>query len=149
MTTDPKLRPGTTMYRTAELESITRELRGDVRELRGRLGTAERRIRELEGQTPHARQLQDEADLAMADAAAAGCGPDDPVLSIECQARWHVSCRSGVHPGMRCDRYCHADEDQAGEPEPGDYGPGSEVGDEGGTSEYRSYATIQDTWGER
>src|SRR5690349_17976797 len=101
MTTDPKLRPGTTMYRIAELERITRELRGDVRELRGRLGTAERRIRELEGQTPHARQLQDEADLAMADAAAAGCGPDDPVLSIECQARWHVSCRSCVHPGVR------------------------------------------------
>ncbi len=68
------LRPGTTMYRIAELERVTRELREDVRELRGRLGTAERRIRELEVQTPQARQLQVEADLAAADLAESGYG---------------------------------------------------------------------------
>ena len=35
------------------------------------------------------------------------------------------------------------------EPEPEEYDPGPEVDDEGGMSEYRSYAAAQDTWGER
>lgn len=58
------LQPGTTMYRIEELERIARELRQDLRELRGALELAGERIRDLEGQTPQARQLQLEADLA-------------------------------------------------------------------------------------
>jgi len=60
------------MHRIGELERVTRELRQDVRELRGALQLAEQRIRELEGQTPQARQLQLEADLAAADLAESG-----------------------------------------------------------------------------
>jgi hypothetical protein len=137
------LRPGTTMYRIAELERVTRELRGDVRELRGRLATAERRIRELETQTPQARQLQCEADLAMADAAAVGCGPDDPVLSTDCRDRWHEKCP----PGVSCDCHCHVgDDDQADEPEPAEHDPGPEADDEGGWSEYRYAITTEEPW---
>lgn len=62
-------------------------------------------------------------------------------------------------PGVRC-RGCGAlpDEPHREEclddpaydgPEPEEYDPGPEVDDEGGMSEYRSYAAIQDTWGER
>ncbi len=64
--------PGTTMYRIGELERMTRDLRQDVRRLRGLLELAEGRIRALEGQTPQARQLQLEADLAAADLAESG-----------------------------------------------------------------------------
>jgi hypothetical protein len=66
------LQPGTTMYRIEELERIARELRQDLRELRGALELAEERIRDLEGQTPQARQLQLEADQAAADLAESG-----------------------------------------------------------------------------
>jgi len=93
----PELQPGTTMHRIGELERITRELRQDVRELRGlhelaegrirqleaeheadvqreawELREAAERIRDLEGQTPQARQLQLEADQAAADLAESG-----------------------------------------------------------------------------
>ena len=132
-------------------------LRDDVRELRADLADALDRIASLEKQTPEARQLQLEADLAIADAAAAGYGPDDPVLSDACCDRWHERCPVEV----RCDCECHvADEDQAAAPvaEPGggpdvddpdpdwlydsdgrpvEYDPGPEVDDEGGMSEYR------------
>ena len=66
------LQPGTTMYRIEELERIARELRQELRELRGALELAGERIRALEGQTPQARQLQLEADLAAADLAESG-----------------------------------------------------------------------------
>ncbi len=42
------LRPGTTMFRIAELERITAEQRQDIRELLARLDVAERRIDDLE-----------------------------------------------------------------------------------------------------
>jgi hypothetical protein len=107
------LRPGTTMHRIAELERVTRELHGDVRELRGRLATAERRIRDLEAQTPQARQLQMEADLAAADLAESGY--DRHGLGCDCPE-------------------CY-------DPEPEEYDPGPEVDDEGGMSEYRHGTT--------
>jgi len=155
------------MYRIAELERVTRELRGDVRELRGRLGTAERRIRELEDQTPHARQLQLEADLAAADLAESGCdlwppegadrhGPGcqcpechDPESAEPIEARprgcGEEGCPDNCPGAWRgCDYY-----DEGEPPEPGDYDSGPEADDEGGMSEYGSYAAIQDTWGER
>lgn len=43
-----ELKPGTTMYRIAELERVTREQRQDIRELAGRLNLAEQRIRQLD-----------------------------------------------------------------------------------------------------
>jgi len=52
---------------------VIRTLREDVRELRGQLDIAMTRIHELETQTPQARQLAYEADLAAADLAASGC----------------------------------------------------------------------------
>jgi hypothetical protein len=103
------LRPGTTMYRIAELERV-------IRELRGLLELAEQRITALENQTPQARQLQYEADIAAADLAASGYG----------------------RHGLGCDcPYCGTDED-----EPEDYDPGPEVDDEGGMSEYRHHQVL-------
>lgn len=55
------------MHRIAELERETRELRS-------LLDDAVRRIRQLEGSTPEARQAQYEADLAAADLAESGYG---------------------------------------------------------------------------
>ena len=105
-----ELQPGTTMYRIAELERVTREQRQEIRELRGALDIAEKRIGQLERSTPQARQLQYEADVAGADA-----------LEYE-----------GRHgPGCDCP-YCGTDE-----PKPAEYDPGPEVDDEGGMSEYR------------
>jgi hypothetical protein len=59
------VRPGTTMYRIAELERQVKELTG--------------RLQALEAQTPAAQRLQYETDVAMADAAehdrhGPGCG---------------------------------------------------------------------------
>jgi hypothetical protein len=53
-----------------ELAGVRRDLDrviGDLRELRGELEAALGRIRDLEQQTPEARQLQFEADIAAAD----------------------------------------------------------------------------------
>jgi hypothetical protein len=95
------------MYRIAQLERQVEELAG--------------RVQALEGQTPQARQLQYEADVAAADLATSGYADDPPVGAD----------RHG--PGCLCP-YCPDEED---EPEPGDYDPGPEVDDEGGASEYR------------
>jgi hypothetical protein len=54
-------------HRHYDLESLIDGLRED-------LGRAEERIRELERDTPQARQLQYEADLAAADLAESGYG---------------------------------------------------------------------------
>ena len=56
-----------------ELVNVRRELDaalGDLREMREDLADARSRIRQLEEQTPEARQLELEADIAAADAAA-------------------------------------------------------------------------------
>jgi hypothetical protein len=50
----------------------THELREEILRLHSRLDDALERIRALEGQTPQARQLQLEADLAAADLAESG-----------------------------------------------------------------------------
>ena len=84
-----------------------------IRELAADLRDAFERIRALEGQTPQARQLQLEADLAAADLADSGYDRH----GRDCQCS-----------------YCAADE-----PEPEEYDPGPEVDDEGGMSEYRGW----------
>jgi hypothetical protein len=61
-------------HRHYDTESDLRELRSLVAGLREDLGRAEDRIRDLEGQTPQARQLQQEADLTAADLAESGFG---------------------------------------------------------------------------
>ena len=85
------LQPGTTMYRIAELERVTRELREElrgalerIRELEAGAAMAEQeerddldvlnRIAALERSTPKARQAQYEADVAAADLAGSGYG---------------------------------------------------------------------------
>jgi hypothetical protein len=91
------------------------------------LAPALERIDALEAQTPQARQLQHEADVAAADLAASGYGQDPPIGAD----------RHG--PGCLCP-YCPGDE-----PEPEDYDPGPEVDDEGGMSEYRYLTTPEET----
>jgi hypothetical protein len=59
-------------HRHFDTESELRELRSLVAGLREDLSRAENRIHDLEGQTPQARQLQLEADLAAADLAESG-----------------------------------------------------------------------------
>lgn len=59
-------------HRHDDTESELSELRSLVAGLREDLGHAEDRLHELESQTPHARQLQLEADLAAADLAESG-----------------------------------------------------------------------------
>src|SRR5262249_6487140 len=111
------LQPGTTMYRIDALERVARELRWHVRELRSRLTLAERRIRDLEAQTPQARQHQYEAHVAAADLAESGYD------------RWPPGGTDRHGPGCQCPE-CY-------DPEPEEYDPGPEVDDEGGMSEYR------------
>ena len=78
-----------------------------IRELENDLRDAFERIRALEGQTPRARQLQLEADLAAADLAESGYDRH----GRDCQCS-----------------YCATDE-----LEPEEYDPGPEVGDDDGT----------------
>jgi hypothetical protein len=92
-----------------DLRHAITDLRQDVRELRGQLNTTMTRIRALEADTPRARQLQLEADLATADLAESG---DD-----------HHG------PGCQCP-YCYDDPD-----EDDDYDPGPECDDQGGVSD--------------
>jgi hypothetical protein len=85
--------------------------------LRPQLDEALKRIASLEGDTPQARQLQYEADLAAADLAESGYD------------RHGRDCRCS---------YCAIDDEEP-EPEPEEYDPGPEVDDEGGMSEYRGW----------
>lgn len=86
------------------------ELRQHIRELRSRLDHAITRIDDLEADTPQARQLQYEADLAAADLAESA---DD---------------RHG--PDCQCS-YCYHDPDED------DYDLGPEIGDRGSMSGYQ------------
>jgi hypothetical protein len=89
-------------------------LREEVDELRRQLDDALERIQSLEGQTPQARQLQLEADLAAADLAESGYDRH----GRDCQCP-----------------YCYDEPEE--EPPVAEYDPGPEVDDEGGMSEYR------------
>jgi hypothetical protein len=136
-------------HRHYDLEDSAEGLRADLRraearigDLEGALAEATGRIAALEAQTPQARQLQLEADLAAADLAESGYGPADEALSAECRDRRHARCPAGV----ACDCCCHADEDQADEPEPAEHDPDPEVDDEGGWSEYRYAITTEEPW---
>jgi hypothetical protein len=87
-------------------ECELRELRSLVAGLREDLSRAEERIRGLESQTPQARQLQLEADLA---ADLAGSGDD----------RWPPQGADRHGPGCQCPE-CY-------DPEPGGHTPGPEA----------------------
>jgi hypothetical protein len=124
------------MYHTADDDvwRAIRTLREDIRELRGQLDAAMNWRQALEHQTPQARQLRLEADLAAVDLAESGYDDRPPPIGTD---RHGVSCQCP---------YCYD------EPEPDDcddYDPGPECDDQGGMTEYRSYAAIQDTWNER
>jgi hypothetical protein len=87
-----------------------RDLRQDVRELRSLVDHAITRISDLEADAPQARQLQLEADLALADLAESGYD----------------------HHGQDCQfPYCYDPDDYD------DYDPGPECDDQGGMSEYQ------------
>jgi hypothetical protein len=96
-------------------------LQDEINGLRRQLDDALDRIRALEADTPQARQLQLEADLAAADLAESGYD------------RHGRDCRCS---------YCATDD----EPEPVEYDPGPEVDDEGGMSEYRYAVTPEEPW---
>jgi len=106
---------------------VIRTLREDVREMRGQLDIAMTRIRELETQTPQARQLAYEADLAAADLAASGY--DD---TYEGQA----PVGTDRHGASCLCPYCYDEPDDYDMPGY-DYDPGPERDDQGGMSEYR------------
>ena len=97
-----------------DIEALQRELR-DYRqaldEYERDLSDARRRVAGLEQQTPQARQLQLEADLAAADLAESGYDRH----GRDCQCSYCATGESGL----------------------GDFDPGPEVDDEGGISEYR------------
>lgn len=97
------------MYRIAELERITGEL---CQDLRGLLELAERRISNLESQTPQARELQLEADLAAADLAESGNDRHGP--GCKCPACPYITpqCASGQHLCSGCDCGCHIERDE-------------------------------------
>ncbi len=73
-----------------------------------RIEALEKRVKSLEGDTPQARQLQLEADMALADCRAAGIDLDDPApVSQECRDRWHDSCPAD----FPCNCPCHFDDE--------------------------------------
>jgi hypothetical protein len=94
-------------------ETAQQEIRGlreDVRDLRSQLDGALERIGALEKQSPQARQLQYEADLAMADLAESGYRDDE----------YRPPVRAGRH-GLGCQcPYCYEEpeDDQGVIPEP-------------------------------
>ena len=103
-------------------------LRDEVAGLRRQLDDALGRIGDLEKQTPQARQLQLEADLAAADLAESGYNSGDYGPPVG-------ATRHGV--GCQCP-YCYDEPEE--EPPTAEYDPGPEVDDEGGMSEYRALA---------
>ena len=119
-------------HRHYDLEREDERLKGlldrwqaDLSELREQLEGALARIQALEAQTPEARQLQLEADLAAADLAESGYRLDD----------YGPPAGAGRH-GSRCQcPYCYVEPEAA--PPVTEYDPGPEVDDEGGMSEYR------------
>ncbi len=94
-------------HRHYDTESGLRELRSLAAGLREDLSRAEDRIRGLESQTPQARQLQLEADLAAADLAESGYD------------RWPPEGAGRHGPGCGCPE-CY-------DPEPDDYDPRPEA----------------------
>ena len=94
-------------HRHYDTESELRELASLVAGLREDLSRAEDRIRGLEAQTPQARQLQLEADLAAADLAESGYD------------RWPPEGADRHGPGCQCPE-CY-------DPQPGKHGPGPQA----------------------
>jgi hypothetical protein len=115
-------------------ESASRRIAGLVETLQRQLDDALDRIAALEKQTPQARQLQLEADLAAADLAESGYRPDDygPPVGAD---------RHGS--GCQCP-YCYDEPEE--EPPAAEHDPGPEVDDEGGTSEYRHAPHDPEPW---
>lgn len=101
---------------------------------RGQLADALDRIDALEKDTPQARQLQLEADLAGADLAESGYRPDD-----------HGPPVGADRHGLECQcPYCYDEPEE--EPPVAEYDPGPEVDDEGGMSEYRHAPHEPEPW---
>jgi hypothetical protein len=148
------------------LDSLIAGLREDlrhaeerIRELEGDHFAALERIAALEKQTPQARQLQYEADLAAADLAESGYDPGGYGLLVGagrhgrgCQCPYcydepddDQAGLPGPQTGVAAMRRFmrehpldpDPDEDQTEESEPEPYDPGPEIDDEGGMSEYR------------
>jgi hypothetical protein len=94
-------------HRHYDTESELREMASLVAGLREDLSRAEERIRGLEAQTPQARQLQLEADLAAADLAESGYDG------------WPPEGADRHGPGCKCP-WCP-------DPEPDEYGPGPQA----------------------
>jgi hypothetical protein len=94
-------------HRHYDTESELRELASLVAGLREDLSRAEDRIRDLESQTPQARQLQLEADLAAADLAKSGYDG------------WPPDGADRHGPGCECP-WCD-------DPEPDEHGPGPDA----------------------
>ena len=94
-------------HRHYDTESELRALASLVAGLREDLSRAEDRIRGLEAQTPQARQLQLEADLAAADLAESGYD------------RWPSAGADRHGPGCQCPE-CY-------DPQPGKHGPGPQA----------------------
>ena len=144
-----------------ELRRLLDEIRTGLAAAREDLSAALERIRQLEEQTPEARQAEYEADVALADAAESG--HDESWRST--LADYHVASGGAdydleqprlrrVRDGACCERavhdnsvgwWCleHGDQPypyaQGQDPDPGpeEYDPGPEIDDEGGMSEYR------------
>jgi hypothetical protein len=114
-----------------ELRRELRQLREVLNEYERDLADARARIRALESDTPQARQLQYEADLAAADLAESGYQFDDygPPVAADRHGR-----------DCRCP-FCFYDPEE--EPLVAEHDPGPEVDDEGGMSEYR-YVLLED-----
>jgi hypothetical protein len=143
----------------AGLREDLRHAEERIRELEGDHSAALERIAALEKQTPQARQLQYEADLAAADLAESGYDPGayGPPVGADrhgrgCQRPYYNAepdddqvgvpeRQTGVAAMRRLTREHpldpDPDEDQAEEPEPEPYDPGPEIDHEGGMSEYR------------
>jgi hypothetical protein len=97
-------------HRHYDTESELRALRSLVAGLREDLARAEERIRGLEAQTPQARQLQLEADLAAADLAASGYDRWPP----EGAGRPGPGCECPECPGPEPDEHSHGATADAG-----------------------------------
>jgi hypothetical protein len=94
----------------SEVCDLIDALSGALTDAVDRIEALEKRVRSLENDTPQARQLQLEADLAAADLAASGYGPADDYLSFQCRDRYHERCPAGV----ACECECHFTEGEEG-----------------------------------
>jgi hypothetical protein len=93
----------------SELMDYIEPLSFGLAEAVDRIEALEKRVKSLENDTPQARQLQLEADMAVADCRAAGIDLDDPApVSQECRDRWHGQCPAT----FPCNCPCHFEDEE-------------------------------------